>query len=125
MNTPVSFAVPMPGLEDAHDFTLRGVDGAAGLFALESTSPFPVRLFLADAAIFVPDYAPALPARVREDLELDQDESPQLLVVVNHSPEATTVNLMAPVLLNPGTGRCMQLVLDGREYPLRAELKSA
>jgi flagellar assembly factor FliW len=57
-------------------------------------------------------------------LELDEQEAPQVLIVVNHSPGSTTVNLMAPVVLNAGTGRCTQLVLDGRDFPLRAELGS-
>ncbi len=125
MNTPVTFTAPLPGLESAHDFSLRAVDGAVGLYALESAEPVPVRLFLADASVFVPGYAPPIPARLLAELELEQGEAPQILVVLNHSPEATTVNLMAPILLNPGTRRCVQQVLDGNEYPLRAELKSA
>lgn len=123
MNTPVAFIAPMPGLENVHDFTLRSVDGATGLYALESGST-PVRLFLADAAVFVPGYAPPLPAASLEALEFEPGEAPQILVVLNHSPEATTVNLMAPIVLNPASRRCTQLVLDGRDYPLRADLNS-
>ncbi|WP_427133815.1 flagellar assembly protein FliW [Pseudarthrobacter sp. S9] len=44
--------------------------------------------------------------------------------MINHSAGTTTVNLMAPIVLNPGTRRCTQLVLDGRDYPLRADLNS-
>lgn len=123
MNTPVTFTAPMPGLEKVHDFILRSVDGAAGLFALESGSTR-VRLFLADAAVFVPGYAPPIPPAALESLELEQGEAPQVLVVLNHSPGATTVNLMAPIVLNPAARRCTQLVLEGREYPLRADLNS-
>ena len=47
-----------------------------------------------------------------------------MLIVVNHSAGSTTVNLMAPIVLNRGTGRCTQLVLDGRDFPLRVELNS-
>lgn len=50
---PVTFTAPMPGLEMVEDFALRSIDSAPGLFALESGSG-PVRLFLADAALFVP-----------------------------------------------------------------------
>ena len=46
-------------------------------------------------------------------------------MVVNHSPEGTTVNLMAPIVLNEAARKCTQLVLDGREYPLRAVLGAA
>ena len=123
-NTPVTFTAPMPGLENVQDFTLRSVDGAAGLYALEAGSPSPVRLFLADAAVFVPWYAPPVPEATLQALELEQDQALQVLVVLNHSPRATTVNLMAPIVLNPATRRCAQLVLDGREYPLRADLNS-
>lgn len=122
-STPVTFTAPMPGLENVHDFTLRNIDSAPGLFALESGSS-PVRLFLADAAVFVPGYTPPLPGSALEALELGDGEAPQVLVVVNHSPTATTVNLMAPIVLNPATRRCTQLVLDGKEYPLRADLGS-
>ena len=123
-NTPVTFAAPMPGLENVQGFTLRSVAGAAGLYALEAGSPSPVRLFLADAAVFVPGYAPPVPEATLQALELEQDQALQVLVVLNHSPEATTVNLMAPIVLNPATRRCAQLVLDGRDYPLRADLNS-
>ncbi|MCB5273779.1 Flagellar assembly factor FliW [Arthrobacter sp. SO5] len=124
LNTPVSFTAPMPGLENAHDFTLRTVEGATGLYALEAASGTPVRLFLADAAVFVPTYNPPVPAATLQALELEQGDAPQVLVVLNHSPAATTVNLMAPIILNPATRRCTQLVLDGRDYPLRADLNS-
>lgn len=123
-NTPVTFTAPMPGLENVQDFTLRSVEGATGLYALEAGSPSPVRLFLADAAVFVPGYAPPVPAVTLQALELEHDQDLQVLVVLNHSPKATTVNLMAPIVLNPMTRRCAQLVLDGREYPLRADLNS-
>ena len=121
---PVAFTAPMLGLENVHDFTLRSVEGAAGLYALEGGSPGPVRLFLADAAVFVPGYAPPVPAAAVEALALEPGVAPQVLVVLNHSPQATTVNLMAPIVLNTATRRCSQLVLDGREYPLRADLSS-
>lgn len=124
ISTPVTFTAPMPGLENLRDFTLRSVDGATGLYALESGSPSPVRLFLADSAVFVPGYAPPVPAAALQALELEPGEEPQVLVVLNHSPTATTVNLMAPIVLNPATSRCTQLVLDGRDYPLRADLSS-
>jgi flagellar assembly factor FliW len=120
---PLTFTAPMPGFEDLHDFSLRSVEGAAGLYALEAGS-IPVRLFLADAAVFAPSYVPPIPAASLEALEFSEREEPQMLIVVNHAPGSTTVNLMAPIILNRRTGHCTQLVLDGRDYPLRAELSS-
>ena len=81
-STPVTFTAPMPGLENVHDFALRNIDSAPGLFALESGSA-PVRLFLADAAVFVPGYTPPLPAAALEALEVGG----RLAVISFHSLE--------------------------------------
>ncbi len=117
----LTFASPMPGLESAEGFSLRGVAGAEGLYALEVTEP-KVRMFVADAAVYVPDYAPGIPAAALEALGLSSLPEAMVLVVVNPTPEKTTVNLMAPILLNPADGVCVQAILDGAKYPLRAEL---
>ncbi|MCX2749075.1 flagellar assembly protein FliW [Arthrobacter sp. MI7-26] len=134
----LSFTAPMPGLEASDGFALRGIDGAPGLYAMESANPR-IRMFLADAAVYVPDYAPAIPHSTLEVLGLDRTgldgagldgnvPDPMglatVLVVVNPTPEKTTVNLAAPIVLNPETGRCTQIVLDGDDYSLRAELST-
>lgn len=119
----LSFTAPMPGLEASDSFALRGIDGAPGLYAMESASPR-IRMFLAEAAVYVPGYAPAIPRSTLEDLGLDRAELATTLVVVNPAPEKTTVNLAAPIVLNPETGRCTQLLLDSKEYSLRAELSA-
>ena len=38
------------------------------------------------------------------------------------SPEGSTVNLLAPVLVNRATGAALQLVLEDDAFPVRAEL---
>ncbi len=118
----VTFTAPMPGLEALTDFTLRPIPDAQGLYSLEGSGSFTIRLFLADAALFVPGYAPPFTRGTLADLELDSVQSGQVLVVVNPTEAGTTVNLMAPVVLNPRTGACTQVVLDGREFPLQHRL---
>lgn len=124
----LSFTAPMPGLEASDGFALREIDGAPGLYAMESASPR-IRMFLAEAAVYVPGYAPTIPRSTLEDLGLDRAGLDRaglatILVVVNPTPQKTTVNLAAPIVLNPETGRCTQLLLDSKEYPLRAELSA-
>ncbi|HKU02150.1 MAG TPA: flagellar assembly protein FliW [Arthrobacter sp.] len=119
----LTFASPLPGLESAEGFSLRGIVGAEGLFALESANP-PARMFVADASVYVPEYAPVIPDTALAAVGLGSRGQGTTLVVVNPSPEKTTVNLMAPIVLNPATGACLQVILDGGRYPLRAELGS-
>jgi flagellar assembly factor FliW len=45
------------------------------------------------------------------------------LVVVNPSREGSTVNLLAPILVNRNTGASLQVVLDD-DFPVRAELSA-
>ena len=114
-STSVTFTAPMPGLEGLDAFTLRGIDGAYGLFALEAAAGA-IRLFVADAAVYAPGYAPAVPA---DAVSAGQNI---ILLVVNPGQGKPTVNLAAPLVLNPETGLCTQLILDSNTYPLQAEL---
>lgn len=119
----LTFAAPLPGLEAAEGFSLRGIPGANGLFALEAEEP-QLRMFVADASVYVPDYAPVIPGAALAAVGLGSPVQGTTLVVVNPASDKTTVNLMAPIVLNPATGVCIQVILDGGRYPLRAELTS-
>lgn len=114
------FTAPPPGLEPRVDFTLAAIEGATGLFSLTAADST-VRLFVLDAAAHLPDYAPRPdPA----DVERLGTAAPSVLVVVNPGTQST-VNLAAPILLNAGTGACLQVILEGPQWPLRAPLNAA
>lgn len=120
--TSLTFAAPPPGLAPLVDFTLEPVDGAPGLFSLQAKAEPTVRLFVLEAAVYFPGYTPSPPRARLEPLGLAGGEDAKVLVVANPGPDGITANLMAPILVNTATGRCMQLVLDGSGWPLRAEL---
>ena len=114
------FTAPPPGLEPRVDFTLAAIDGSAGLFSL-TAGDGTARLFVLDAAAHLPDYAPQAPP---SDVELVGTSEPAVLVVVNPGAQIT-VNLAAPILVNADTGACLQVILDGDKWPLRAPLGQA
>ncbi|KNC20031.1 hypothetical protein AC792_03005 [Arthrobacter sp. RIT-PI-e] len=118
------FVTPPPGLAPLTDFALEPVAGADGLFTLTSQEDPAVRLFLLDAATYVPTYVPRLSESQRNVLGPEVPEA-HLFVVANPGAEGTTVNLAAPIVVDPRTGSCAQLILEGTEYPLRAELATA
>lgn len=122
----LEFVAPPPGMLDLRRFGLDALDDAGSLFALRSLEQDGVRLFLVPPAPYVPDYAPRLGAETRAALELSDDEPAVLLVVVHPGGQGSgpTVNLLAPVAVNPRTGAALQVVLD-EEWPLRAPLGSA
>ncbi|WP_372698489.1 flagellar assembly protein FliW [Arthrobacter sp. JSM 101049] len=122
MSTRLAFAAPLPGLADLTEFTLEPVEDAVGLYSLDSADRPEIRFFVLDAATHLPDYAPRFS---REQLALvgaAAVQKPTVLAMVNTSDREATVNLLAPVLVNPETGACAQVILEGQDWPLRSPL---
>ncbi|WP_439691444.1 flagellar assembly protein FliW [Curtobacterium sp. SP.BCo] len=119
MSIDLTFAVPPFGLSPAPVFTLTPVDGAEGLFTLVGDD---ARLFVLDAAVHLPSYAPELTDEQAVGLELTDPADAMLLVVANPGESGTTVNLLAPIVVNARTSAGAQLILEDQDQPLRAEL---
>jgi flagellar assembly factor FliW len=118
----LTFVTPPPGLQPLDEFDLAEVDGAVGLYTLRDTAGADVRLFLLDPVHFVPDYLPSLSDEQRTALDAASDAELDLYVVATIQEGAPVVNLLAPIVVNPHAGRAAQVILEGDEWPLRAEL---
>jgi flagellar assembly factor FliW len=122
LSAALSFIAPPPGFAPLVDFTLDDIEGAQGLYALRSVEDNGMRLFVLDAGIFLPDYTPEISDEQAASLELENGDDALVLVVANPGESGTTMNLMAPIVVNSLNGRCAQFILDGDEWPLRAQL---
>ena len=118
----VVFTAPPPGLSPLTDFDLAEVEGATGLYTLRDTAGADVRLFLVDPRFFVPEYAPEFTAEQLAPLEADGSDTLDVYVVATIADGAPVVNLLAPILVDPLSGAASQVILDGDDWPLRAEL---
>lgn len=117
------FVESPPGMATLTRFDLTALDETGFLFALRSLELAGVRLFVIPPQAYFTDYAPELSASVRSALGLDATTQAVMLAVVHPGrDEPTTVNLLAPIVVNPVTGAAAQVVLDGDEWPLRAPL---
>jgi flagellar assembly factor FliW len=121
MSAHLSFVDPPSGFEPLTDFTLVDVDGGSGLFSLTADGDPGIRLYVLDAAAYIPDYAPELSDAQASALELTDPADAMLLVVAYPANGEVTVNLLAPIVVNGRTGAAAQLVLDG-DWPLRCAL---
>jgi flagellar assembly factor FliW len=108
----LAFEQPLPGLAPHTRYTLEPVDGADGVFTLRPAEAPEVRLFLLDASVYAPTYAPDVSGPSRQ-IGLEAGESARILVVATAGDAGTSVNLAAPVLVNEAEGRAVQAVLDG------------
>ncbi|MCC9146688.1 MULTISPECIES: flagellar assembly protein FliW [unclassified Arthrobacter] len=126
MSTGLTFLTPPPGLAPEVRFDLAEVEGAAGLFAMTSAAGADGgthRLYVLDASVYLPDYHPEITDEQRLQLNLVTSEDAAVLVVANPTLEGTTVNLLAPIVVNVTTGSCAQVILEGQDWPVRAPLE--
>lgn len=122
----LEFTTPPPGMADLRRFTLTALDDTGFLFALHSVEQQGVRLFVVPPRPYFPEYAPRVDPLALAPLGLDGAE-PVLLVVVHpgQDGEPPTANLLAPIVVDPTSGRAVQVVLDGDEWPLRAPMRAS
>jgi len=125
VNPVLTFVAPPPGLGELVDFSLDKIAGADGLYAMHASRDSALRLFLLDAQVHLPDYAPMLTDEQCAAVNVTTPEDALVLVVANPAEEGTTVNLLAPIVINASTGASAQFILEGQDYSLREELRPA
>ena len=81
-----------------------------------------IRLFVLDAAIYLPDYSPEISDEHCLAIDLHTAEDALVLVVANPGETGTRMNLLAPIVVNVHTGACARVILDDQDWPLQAEL---
>lgn len=122
MSVVLDFVAPPAGLAPLTRFTLNGVEGADGLYSLRSVDNTAIRLFVLDAAVYLPDYSPELSDEQCLAIDLHAAQDAMVLVVANPGADGTSMNLLAPIVVNVKTGACAQVILEGQDWPLQAEL---
>jgi flagellar assembly factor FliW len=78
-------------------------------------------LVLVNPVLFKSDYAPTLPAIIKEELGTGEGEVTLFAIVTipQGRPQDMTANLLGPLAMNPLTRKARQLVLDDRLYTHR------
>jgi flagellar assembly factor FliW len=123
---PLALAEPLPGFPAHRDYVLVAAEDSGRLFWLQSMAPDGPRFLTGLAESFFPDYAPALPGAVCEELGLQGAGEAELycvLTVPDGDVAAATANLRAPVVVHPATHRAQQVVLHDGGQPIRRPLR--
>lgn len=122
----IELVQPMPGFPDDERFALVRLDDDGVLHGFRSLDHDDLQFVVVPPAPFFPDYAPEIDEDVADDLGIDPDAIDDVLVLLvvrtGASLADTTVNLRAPLVLNPATRRASQVILDDTELPLAAPL---
>ena len=117
---------PLPGFPEHVRFALVRLDEDGVLCALRSLDDPDLRFLVVPPQPFFPDYAPEIGDDVVTDLGIDAAAADDVLVLLvvraGASLADTTVNLRAPLVVNPATRRASQVILDDAALPLAAPL---
>ncbi len=123
---PVALTEPVPGFPGYRDYVLVPADATGTLRWLQSADPQGPRFLVVPPALFVPGYAPRLPAAALAELGLATAAEAELYCLVtipDGDVRSATANLRAPLVLDPGTGRARQVVLSDGGHPIRHPLR--
>lgn len=110
----VTFIEPILGFEDERHYVILQHAEDSPFWWLQSTRTPSLAFVMTQPALFGLDYQFTLPPTVAQQLELPDVESLLVFTLVTipaQQPQQMTTNLLAPVLLNGGNQKAMQLVL--------------
>lgn len=127
MDIPViELAHPMPGFPDDGRFALVRLDEDGVLLGFRSLDSEDLQFVVVPPAPFYPDYAPEIGDDVVSELGIEPAAAEDVLVLLVVRAGATladtTVNLRAPLVVNPATRKASQVILDDADLPLAAPL---
>lgn len=111
----------IPGFEDETEFALLPVDNEP-FFYLQSLHNKELAFLLADPFQFYPDYEFELPDEEAEELGIDQEINILCVLTLKEKIELSSINLLAPLVLNPRKQIGKQIVLHKTPYQTRHPL---
>jgi flagellar assembly factor FliW len=103
MTLQLTFREPLAGLGPFTRYDLSPLDGAAGTYVLRASEQPGVRLFLVDAAEYLPDFDPRLGEAAAPDA--------RILVVVTPRSDGMTANLLAPIVVDLAARSASQVIV--------------
>jgi flagellar assembly factor FliW len=114
------FPAGLPGFEQCHGFVLMAPANNGPLQALQSTDGPPASFLVIDPRRVLPDFRCELSAADRHALGSSSDQALLWLALVSVEIDGTvTVNLRAPIVVNPARMIGRQLVPQSCIYPIR------
>lgn len=120
-NKVYNFPKGIPGFEEETEFALVNFD--EGPFEhLQSTRTEVLSFILVDPFLFYPDYEFDLPDSEAEELDVQEGVVVLSIVTLKEKLEHSTINLLAPVILNPLNNRAKQVVLHQSAYQTKHSL---
>ena len=119
----IHFPGGLPGLEECEHWALLADAENASLGWLQSTSRADVALAVVSPRRFVSGYQLRVAGKELEPLSLKSVHQAQVLAIVGKNERSMTLNLKAPLVINPELRLGRQVIANG-DVPVQYELDS-
>lgn len=115
------FPSGLPGFPDEKKFAFLESESQSPFFFLQSTANPHLTFVVVDPFFFFSDYTFELTDEIVQEMKLSKENPPKIfnIVTVRDPLDKTTVNLLAPVVVNRETKIAVQIVLEKTEYTTR------
>lgn len=123
----ITFEYGLPGFPQCQKFVLLSLDADLPLAVLQSIDEAQVGFVVAYPFLFKKDYVFDISDEDKEDLQIanEEDVIAYSIVTLKESFPESTLNLLAPVIINKNKKLGKQIVLqDNAAYPLRFPIGS-
>ena len=124
----LTFEGGLPGFPDYKKYILLALDADLPLALLQSIEEEQISFVVALPFAFKQDYAFDLSDEDKEDLQIEKEEDvlTYSIVTLQENFVDSTINLLAPVIINVNKKLGKQIVLqDSKAYPLRFPINQA
>ena len=120
----ITMTEPILGFGQLERYILIVPDEKKPLWWLQSVEDGSVAFVVADPFAVKPDYEPEIPVDIALvlQLELPGDAVVLTIVTIRKDPLKVTLNLKAPLMINPVTKRGGQVVLVDPEQPIKFDV---
>jgi len=123
-STIIQFSKGIPGFIDAREFVLLELPGNPLFHILQSIQTRDIAFILTDPYRFYKNYSFELDDAILDSLKIrDENDVIVLSVVTLRQPfSQSTINLKAPIIINPNSKYGKQFILSIDDYPTKASI---
>lgn len=115
----------LPGFPAARRFALLAHDRDSAFAWLVCADVPELAFVVTDPWQFFEGYKPEIPTETLQQIGTQLSEEVDCLVIATVRPGGATLNLAAPLLVNPRTRQGRQVILEGDTYSTRAPMPVA
>ncbi|MFA1821345.1 flagellar assembly protein FliW [Virgibacillus oceani] len=120
----ITFAAGIPGFNEETEFVLMDIPGNAGFQILQSVTSVNVAFIVTNPHQIYPKYTFELDDNMLETLQIKNEKEVVVLTIVTIKDpfQESTLNLKAPIIINPVSKKGKQYIINHDEYETKAAM---